>query len=82
MLGVVPWRTRSTRVEAGALGLRRETGRESAGVAMTPRQPSVSAVDAGLSGSPQGFGLDALAAEIVACRSCERLVEWREHVRG
>jgi uracil-DNA glycosylase family 4 len=58
-------------VEGAALGLE--------GVAISLRQPSVSAVQS----SPHASGRDALSRlehEIVGCRACPRLVEWREEV--
>jgi uracil-DNA glycosylase len=42
--------------------------------AMTNVEPNVGPVDR------NAAALDALAAEIVACRACPRLVEWREQV--
>jgi uracil-DNA glycosylase family 4 len=44
-------------------------------VAMSPRQPSVWQVQPGLHGD-----LACVAAEIVECRACPRLVAWREGV--
>src|SRR5882672_4944850 len=71
VVAVCPWRTKSTSV--GGVGLReRVEGRVEARrvVAMVSRSTYRRRVDS----------LTAVAADVVACRACPRLVAWREQV--
>jgi uracil-DNA glycosylase len=76
VVGVLPWRTKSTNVPGGGALLPRLPGFD--GVAMSGAQPTVSVM--------QGHdrdGADSLSlvtAEVVTCAACPRLVEWRRQV--
>src|SRR5438270_2917199 len=81
VVGVAPWRTSRTSVGDGGAGLDfggRVTAFLADVVGIAPAQPSVWPVPSGRA-HPD---LAALAAEIVDCRACPRLVAWREQVAG
>ena len=77
MVGVVPWRTSSTRVGGGAW--RRPAARPA--LEWSPcRLTNLPCLGHGAPAVRAGDSLERLAAEIVACRACPRLVAWREEV--
>jgi uracil-DNA glycosylase len=76
VVGVLPWRTKSTKVPGGGALLPRRLGID--GVAMSGAQPTVSIVQA--SDRHRTDSLAKLTAEIADCAACPRLVAWRQQV--
>src|SRR5580692_4448066 len=81
VVGVVPWRTSSTRVAGGAL---RPPPRRGVGRAPADRTEggtgSHRRLCAVASGRGQSDSLAAVQRQVAACRRCPRLVRWREDV--